>query len=102
MEYQDKSIKCKECGNDFVFTAGDQAFYAMKGFENTPARCRDCRTKRNEQFRGKSNGGSRPKTQLFDDVCDACHQAIQVPFRRTGTKPVYCRDCREKINAGAR
>ena len=43
MEYQDKTLTCKECGKEFIFTAGEQEFYAEKGFENEPARCRDCR-----------------------------------------------------------
>ena len=41
--YQDKTIVCKECGKEFVFTAGEQEFYAEKGFQNEPQRCRECR-----------------------------------------------------------
>ena len=29
--YEDKTLVCKECGNEFVFTAGEQEFYAEKG-----------------------------------------------------------------------
>ena len=32
--YEDKTLVCKECGNEFVFTAGEQEFYAEKGFQN--------------------------------------------------------------------
>ena len=32
--YEDKTLVCKECGNEFVFTAGEQEFYAEKGFTN--------------------------------------------------------------------
>ncbi len=39
----DKTILCKDCGNEFVFTEGEQAFYAEKGFENDPVRCPACR-----------------------------------------------------------
>ena len=46
MAFQDKTLTCKECGKEFIFTAGEQEFYAEKGFENEPARCRDCRDKR--------------------------------------------------------
>lgn len=46
MEYQDKTLKCKDCGTEFTFTAGEQAFYAEKGFQNEPARCPECRAKR--------------------------------------------------------
>ena len=41
--YEDKTLVCKECGNEFVFTAGEQEFYAEKGFTNEPQRCKACR-----------------------------------------------------------
>lgn len=40
---EDKTLKCKDCGNEFVWTAGEQEFYASKGFENPPVRCAECR-----------------------------------------------------------
>ena len=39
----DKTIVCKDCGKEFVFTEGEQAFYAEKGFEHEPIRCPACR-----------------------------------------------------------
>ena len=39
----DKTLVCKDCGNEFVFTEGEQAFYAEKGFTNDPVRCPECR-----------------------------------------------------------
>ena len=44
--YTDKTLVCKECGKEFVFTAGEQEFYAEKGFQNEPQRCRECRNAR--------------------------------------------------------
>ena len=38
--YEDKTLVCKDCGNEFVFTAGEQEFYASRGFENEPQRCK--------------------------------------------------------------
>ena len=32
--YEDKTLVCKDCGKEFVFTAGEQEFYAEKGFTN--------------------------------------------------------------------
>ena len=49
-DYQDKVLKCKDCGNDFTLTAGEQGFYASKGF-NEPQRCLDCREARKAQNR---------------------------------------------------
>ena len=42
----DKTLVCKDCGADFVFTEGEQKFYAEKGFDNEPQRCPDCRKAR--------------------------------------------------------
>ena len=51
---QDKTIVCKDCGKEFVFTVGEQQFYAEKGFENEPVRCKECRTnKKNAMFTKK-------------------------------------------------
>jgi DNA-directed RNA polymerase subunit RPC12/RpoP len=41
----DMELTCKDCGKTFIFTEGEQAFYAEKGFSN-PVRCSDCRQKR--------------------------------------------------------
>ena len=45
----DKIITCKDCGVEFAFTEGEQAFYKEKGFENEPLRCPGCRKKRKTQ-----------------------------------------------------
>ena len=42
--YEDKTLVCKECGNEFVFTAGEQEFYAERGFQNEPQRCKAAAT----------------------------------------------------------
>ena len=41
--FEDKTLVCKECGQEFVFTAGEQEFYASKGLTNEPKRCKSCR-----------------------------------------------------------
>ena len=48
-EYKDKTIKCVDCGTEFVFTARDQEFYQEKGFTNEPQRCPECRKARKQQ-----------------------------------------------------
>ena len=52
--YEDKTLICKDCGNEFVFTAGEQEFYAEKGFQNEPTRCKDCRVARKEAIKAHS------------------------------------------------
>ncbi len=58
-EYQDKKITCVDCGEEFVFTARDQEFYAEKGFNNEPKRCKACRDKkkaeRNTKFANENH-----------------------------------------------
>lgn len=51
MAYADKELTCKDCGATFVFTAGEQEFYAEKGFENEPQRCKACRNAKKQQSR---------------------------------------------------
>jgi DNA-directed RNA polymerase subunit RPC12/RpoP len=50
---QDKTLKCKDCGREFVWTVGEQEFYQEKGFTNEPTRCPECRkaNKANRQQR---------------------------------------------------
>ena len=50
--YEDKTLVCKECGQEFVFTAGEQEFYAERGFQNEPQRCKSCRDARKAAARG--------------------------------------------------
>ncbi|MDD6264130.1 MAG: zinc-ribbon domain-containing protein [bacterium] len=46
MEFEDKTLVCQDCGNEFVFTAGEQEFYKEKGLDNEPKRCKECRNRR--------------------------------------------------------
>ena len=85
--YTDKTLICKDCGQEFVFTAGEQEFYAEKGFENEPQRCRNCRNARKQ---ARNAGGPR---QMFDAVCAECGKPCQVPFEPRNDRPVYCSEC---------
>ncbi|AMP20623.1 cytochrome C551 [endosymbiont 'TC1' of Trimyema compressum] len=51
---EDKTLSCSDCGADFVFTQGEQEFYAEKGFTNEPKRCPECRRQRKQQRRNNS------------------------------------------------
>lgn len=55
MEFTDKTLTCKDCGAEFVFTAGEQQFYAEKGFENDPIRCKECRIAKKNARRNNAN-----------------------------------------------
>ena len=58
--YEDKTLICKECGNEFVFTAGEQEFYAERGFQNEPQRCKACRDARKNAARGPGSSSPLP------------------------------------------
>ena len=87
--YEDKTLVCKECGNEFVFTAGEQEFYAERGFQNEPQRCKACRDARKNSARG-------PR-EYFTATCAACGGEARVPFEPKSDRPVYCSDCFAKI-----
>ena len=87
--FQDKTLICKDCGSEFIFTAGEQEFYAEKGFTNEPQRCKACRNAR-KNARGESSTGTR---EMFDAVCAECGKPCKVPFQPREDRPVYCSDC---------
>jgi len=104
----DRSLTCRDCGQEFVFTLGEQEFYQQRGFSE-PQRCPTCRQARKSQRNGESGGyasggyssggfggdsgyASSPR-QLIPATCSECGQQTEVPFNPTAGKPVYCRDC---------
>ena len=91
--YTDKTLVCKECGQEFTFTAGEQEFYAEKGFEHEPQRCRDCRAK------FKASRGQGATRQMYSAVCAECGKECQIPFEPRNDRPVYCSECFRAKNA---
>lgn len=92
MAFEDKVLVCRECGSEFIFSAGEQEFYAEKGFVNEPSRCPSCRAARRQRV-----NGDRPQRELFPAICSQCGVETQVPFRPSGDKPVYCRECYQQL-----
>ena len=121
--YTDKTLTCADCGQQFVFTASEQDFYAQRGFSE-PRRCASCRASR-KAARGNGGGGGgygassgggyssssygsgggyggggggygereRGPREMFSATCSNCGKEAMVPFRPTSGKPVYCSDC---------
>ena len=121
--YTDKTLTCADCGQQFVFTASEQDFYAQRGFSE-PRRCASCRSSR-KAARGNGGGGGgygassgggyggsssygsgggygggggygereRGPREMFSATCSNCGKEAMVPFRPTSGKPVYCSDC---------
>jgi CxxC-x17-CxxC domain-containing protein len=121
LSYADKTLTCRDCGQAFIFTSGEQEFHASKGFQNEPSRCQDCRAAR-KATRGESSGGyssggygsggyssggyssggyGRQEREMFSATCSECGNEARVPFRPRGDKPVYCSDCFSKQRSGS-
>jgi CxxC-x17-CxxC domain-containing protein len=116
--YSDKNLTCADCGQEFVFTASEQDFYAQRGFTE-PRRCASCRASRKAARQSEGGGSSygsygagggytaggggggyggggyrdRGPREMFAATCSNCGREAQVPFRPTSGKPVYCSDC---------
>jgi CxxC-x17-CxxC domain-containing protein len=88
---QDKILKCRDCGQEFVFTSGEQDFFAQKGFSE-PSRCSACRAAR-KSSRGEGGFTSSREREMYPAVCAQCGKPTQVPFEPRGDRPVYCSDC---------
>ena len=116
MNYADKTLTCRDCGRDFTFTAGEQEFYATRGFTNEPGRCPECRSAYKAargSYGGSYSGGGtytsggyssggydRAERQMYSVTCSQCGNEARVPFQPRGDKPVYCSDCFSKQRGG--
>jgi CxxC-x17-CxxC domain-containing protein len=96
MEFVDRLLKCCDCSNEFVFTAGEQIFFFDKQFKNDPKRCKLCKAKRSGMARLANPAEtmalplSRTETRTR---CSACDIETTVPFKPTQGRPVLCRSC---------
>ena len=88
--FQDRVLKCIDCGTDFIFTAGEQQFYHDKEFKNEPKRCKGCKAKRQSGSGERGAPGGRVETAA---TCSQCGRETTVPFKPTQGRPVLCRDC---------
>jgi CxxC-x17-CxxC domain-containing protein len=88
--FEDKTLVCKDCGEEFIFTAGEQEFYAEKGFTNEPKRCRSCRS-------AKKGEPLKPQREFFTAVCAGCGGEARVPFQPREDRAVYCSECFAKM-----
>ena len=99
----DQTLRCRECGVDFIWTAGEQDFYASRGLTNPPSRCPSCRAARKASM-GNGGGGygggrDRAPREMHEVTCASCGGVARVPFLPRGDRPVYCSDC---FRAGVR
>ena len=93
MNFADRTLRCRECSGDFIFTAGEQAFFAEKGLMNDPQRCPNCRANRRRE---RSGGNAR---EMHSVVCAQCGVNTTVPFLPRLERPVYCSNCFDQVRA---
>ena len=91
--FQDRTLVCRDCGEAFVFSAGEQSFFASKGLQNDPQRCPSCRA---AAKRARTVGGPR---EYHAAVCAMCGGQAIVPFAPRNDRPVYCSSCFDKVKA---
>src|SRR5439155_20089443 len=108
---EDQHLECVECREDFLFTAGEQAFYRQHGLTHPPTRCKRCREMRKTQRQGggHDSGPSAPRggggggrgergdlhggKEMHAAVCSECGAETMVPFVPSSGRPIFCRDC---------
>jgi CxxC-x17-CxxC domain-containing protein len=86
MNFSDRQLPCRDCGQLFVWTAGEQQFFDEKGLSNLPVRCTACRTAR------KARLGIQNRAQS-EVICASCGSPTTVPFVPRHGKPVFCAKC---------
>ena len=101
----DMTLRCRDCGQDFVFTTGEQEFYASRGLTNNPSRCPECRAQRKGGNGGGGGygGGSQQRggnREMFSATCATCGREARVPFQPREDRPVYCSDCFQQQSSG--
>lgn len=87
--HMDKTLVCHGCGKDFVFSGGEQAFYADHGLLSEPRRCKECRAARK----------ARPQ-ESSQVICANCGTVTVVPFKPKRDRPVFCRECFRAMKNG--
>src|SRR5947207_14437321 len=90
MEFQDRILRCLDCATEFIWTAGEQQFFADKNFKNEPKRCKGCKSKR--ASRPASAGAPREPVETLT-TCSAGGKETTVPFKPTQRRPLFCKEC---------
>ncbi|MCS6802030.1 MAG: zinc-ribbon domain containing protein [Chloroflexota bacterium] len=110
MALQDKTLTCRDCGHQFVFTVSEQEFFFSKGFLNNPSRCQDCRASRKARIAAQAaSGGAGPfsgtrvtsngRREYTRATCSSCGGEALLPFTPRGDRPVYCSDCFDQVRS---
>src|SRR6186713_2320522 len=99
-DLEDKTINCIDCSRDFIWTAGEQAFFRDKKLQNPPKRCKECKQAKNERLAAiaaAQASGVRQRIEVAVN-CAKCGETTTVPFYPSQGRPVYCRSCFLEMN----
>lgn len=97
MAFEDKTLVCRDCGANFVWTQGEQEFFASRGLQNIPVRCHPCRAAKKAAYGALTP--ARPGATAVQDrpmypaVCAECGSNTMVPFQPRLDRPIYCSVC---------
>jgi CxxC-x17-CxxC domain-containing protein len=101
--FADKTLVCRGCGREFIFSAGEQQFYQLKGLLNEPGRCPACRAARKAERGAAGFDAAEPRRrEMHPAICAECGAQTLVPFLPRGDKPVYCSPCFDRVRAASR
>ena len=89
--YEDKTLVCRDCGAEFVFTAGEQAFYAEKGFQNEPTRCKSVPP--GPQGKPRDRPMAKPREMYETALRRVRHAPPACPSSPKSDRPIYCSEC---------
>jgi CxxC-x17-CxxC domain-containing protein len=99
-EFDDRPIDCIDCGQEFIWTAGEQAFFRDKNLVNPPKRCKECKRAKNERIAAINAAQASGIKQRIEVMvkCHRCEESTTVPFYPSQGRPVYCRSCYLELN----
>ena len=95
-DFVDRQLVCRECGQQFIFSAGEQQFFLAKGLQNDPGRCLECRAAMKART---ASAVERPVRERFAAQCAECGGQAILPFQPRNDRPVYCSSCFDKVRA---
>lgn len=83
-DLEDKMLNCQDCGNKFLWTAGEQKFFLDKGLQNIPKRCKNCVA----NYKNKLHENH----PVWPIKCRRCGKKAEVSFEPK-TDDVLCEGC---------
>jgi len=92
-DFRDRILTCRECGQEFTFSVGEQEFFARKGLTNTPSRCPSCRAAHRGGQSTSASRSPRGPVEYHETTCAICGRPASVPFVPREDRPVYCSEC---------